>query len=107
MHLILAVYPETGLTREYNPVLRFGLNSILPRFRSILKLLGTTVNDVRTSGQAMARLVLDPELEYLSGKYFQGMEAIYSSKESYDQQKAAELWEFSAEIVKLQPNETI
>lgn len=99
--------PGTGLTREYNPIIRFGLNSILPRFRSILKLLGTTVNDVNISGQMMARLVLAPQLEDLSGKYFQGMEAIPSSKESYDRQKAAELWAFSVKLVKLQPSETI
>jgi len=30
-----------------------------------------------------------------------------SSQESYDQHKAAELWEASAELVQLQPSETI
>jgi hypothetical protein len=35
------------------------------------------------------------------------MEAIASSEESYDKQKAAELWETSAELAQLQPTETI
>ena len=99
--------PGTGLIREYHPILRFGLTSILPRFRRVLNLLGTTINDVQTSGQAMARLVLAPQLETLSGNYFQGIQAVQSSQESYDQRKAAELWAFSAEMVRLQPNETI
>jgi hypothetical protein len=47
----------------------------------------------------MARLVLDPDLEHVSGKYFQGMVEIPSSQESYDRDKASDLWEFSAEIV--------
>jgi len=51
--------------------------------------------------------VLDPTLEGISGKYFDGMGERASSQESYDQQKAAELWETSAELVKLQPTETI
>lgn len=99
--------PGTGLTREYPRILRFGLTSILPRFRWILNRLGVTINDVQTSGQAMARLVLAPQLETLSGNYFQGIQAVQSSKESYDQRKAAELWASSVEMVRLQPNETI
>ncbi len=59
------------------------------------------------SGQALARLVLDPTLEGISGKYFAGMNERASSQESYDQHKAAELWETSAELVKLQVGETI
>jgi len=46
-------------------------------------------------------LILDPKLEGVSGKYFQGFKEIPSSEESYDKKKAAELWEASAELVKL------
>jgi hypothetical protein len=38
---------------------------------------------------------------------FEGLEEGVSSQESYDLQKAAELWEASAELVKLQDGETI
>ena len=55
----------------------------------------------------MARLMLASQLETLSENYFQGIQAIHSSKESYDQRKAAGLGAFSVEMVRLQPNETI
>ena len=42
-----------------------------------------------------------------TGKYFERMNERASSQESYDQHKAAELWESSAELVQLQPGETI
>jgi len=45
--------------------------------------------------------------EDISWKYFAGMNERASSQESYDQHKAAELWETSAELVKLQVGETI
>jgi len=57
--------------------------------------------------RALARLVLDPALESILGKYVEGMEEHSSSQESYNQHKAAELWETSAELVKLQPGETL
>ena len=59
------------------------------------------------AGKALARLVLDPALEGISGKYFAGMNERASSQESYDQHKAAELREASAELVKLQSSETL
>ena len=73
----------------------------------LFKRLGANINDVSTSGRSIARPILDPELEGISGKYFQGMLEIPSSTESYDRAKAIELWNFSADIVKLRSNETI
>ena len=43
----------------------------------------------------------------ISGKYFQGARDVPSSKDSYDPAMAAELWESSAAMVKLTPDETI
>jgi len=60
-----------------------------------------------TVAKGLAHLVLDPALENTTGKYFEGMKERASSQESYDQHKAAELWETSAALVKLQPGETI
>jgi hypothetical protein len=94
--------PGTGLTREYNPLLRFALSSAF-----VLRLFGVNTNSVSTSGKAMARLILDPQLEGVSGKYFSGMKKIRSSKESYDNQKAAELWEVSADLVKFTADDSI
>ncbi len=91
--------PGTGLSRDYGAFMRFGWNVLLP--------LMPGIKSKETSGKELARLVLDPALERVSGKYFAGMEERPSSQESYDQQKAALLWEGSAELVKLQPTETI
>jgi light-dependent protochlorophyllide reductase len=92
----------TGLTRDYNPLLRFLLTSPF-----LLRSLGVKINDVQTAGKALARLVLDPQLERVTGRYFQGFDEIPSSPESYDLAKAAELWNSSVEMVKLQPSEIL
>jgi hypothetical protein len=52
-------------------------------------------------------MVTEPRFERMSGKYFQGARDVPSSKDSYDPVMAAELWESSAAMVKLTPNETI
>ena len=64
------------------------------------------VNGTRQSGRALARLVTDPQLEGVSGRYFQGFRDVPSSKESYDGGKAAELWATSAALVQLGRDET-
>lgn len=61
--------------------------------------------DAKTGGSVLARLILDPALDNVTGKYFDGLEEGQSSDESYDEKKATELWESSAELVKLSPRE--
>ncbi|MCF2144942.1 SDR family NAD(P)-dependent oxidoreductase [Desmonostoc muscorum LEGE 12446] len=94
--------PGTELTRQYNPLLRFALSSAF-----LLRLLGVNANSPSTSGQAMARLVLDPQLQGISAKYFSGLKEIASSQESYDKKKAAELWEVSGKLVNLTAGDSI
>jgi light-dependent protochlorophyllide reductase len=94
--------PGTGLARDYGPVQKFLWNFALPALRFI-----PGVNGVSKSGADLARLVLDPELEGVSGKYFVGRKSVPSSKDSYDERKAAELWESSVSMVHLKPEETI
>jgi NAD(P)-dependent dehydrogenase (short-subunit alcohol dehydrogenase family) len=57
--------------------------------------------DSKTMGGALARLILDSSLNHVTGQYFDGLEEVQSSAESYDEKEAAELWESSAELVKL------
>jgi len=95
--------PGTGLARDTGAFGQFAWNVLLPRLRFALP----SMQSPDTAGKALARLVLDPKLESISGKYFAGFNERASSQESYDQRKAAELWETSAEVVKLQPTETI
>lgn len=97
--------PGTGLARDYNPLLRFAWDRVLPVIRPIARFF-VPMHSVAESGRALARLVLDPALEKTSGKYYSGLKEEPSSKESYDAQKAFELWESSARLVKLAPEET-
>ena len=98
--------PGTGLARDYGPGARFVSNRILPRLVPLLGLLGVNVNSTESSGKNLARLVLDPKLEGVSGRYFEGEKQIRSSELSYDRTNAAELWETSTELVHLRPEET-
>jgi NAD(P)-dependent dehydrogenase (short-subunit alcohol dehydrogenase family) len=93
--------PGTDLARGYSPAKRFAWYYILPYVLPLLRLLHANVNSIEASGRALARLVLDPELEGVTGRYFDGRKEIRSSAESYDEKKAAELWEASADLVGL------
>ena len=94
--------PGTGLARDYGPFQKFLWNFVLPALRIL-----PGVNGTNKSGNDLARLALDPELEGVSGKYFVGRKSVPSSKDSYDERKAAELWESSVSMVHLKPDETI
>ncbi|MFZ6028165.1 MAG: SDR family NAD(P)-dependent oxidoreductase [Chloroflexota bacterium] len=96
--------PGTGLARDYSPGQRFVWNYILPVIRPILRFF-MPMNSADKSGQALARLVLDSSLEGITGKYYSGLKEEPSSEESYDLQKAFELWELSARLVNLAQEE--
>src|SRR5262249_25008253 len=86
--------PGSGLARDYSALQQFAWNYILP----LLRLFMPKVNSLSQSGKALARLVLDEELANVTGKYFEGQHAIPSSDESYDEKKAADLWQTSIEL---------
>jgi NAD(P)-dependent dehydrogenase (short-subunit alcohol dehydrogenase family) len=95
--------PGTSLARDASAFQRFGWNVLLPLMRRRYPDLSSP----EAVAKGLAHLVLDPALEQTTGKYFERMNERASSQESYDQHKAAELWETSAESVHLQPSETI
>lgn len=90
---------DTKLVRDYSQAELSAL--ITTTSRSVLG----KASDAKTGSSALARLILDPLLDNATGKYFDGLEEIQSSDESYDEKKATELWESSAELVKLSPRE--
>jgi NAD(P)-dependent dehydrogenase (short-subunit alcohol dehydrogenase family) len=94
--------PVTGLARDYTAGERFIWNFILP----VLRFFIPNVNTPQQSGQALARLLLDPKLEGVSATYFEGLQAIPSSQDSYDLAKAGELWRTSIRLTKLTPAES-
>ena len=94
--------PETQLWCDYSGFVRGLSRTVLPLAAKIQGNLG----NMHASSSALARLVTDPSLERVTGRYFDRFEDIASSKESYDLAKASELWDTSAELVELNPDET-
>jgi len=91
--------PGTGLAREYPAVVRFAWHNILPRLIPLLRLvLVKNIHTPEESGKALARLIVDPALVSTNGKYFEGLREIPSSAESYDKDRAEELWRESATL---------
>ena len=95
--------PGSGLAQDYTATAKFVWHNILP----ILSRFVPNVNSIENAGKALARLILDPELESTTGEYFSGFKAIDSSPDSYDCDLAKQLWQGSIELTKLKNNETI
>lgn len=93
--------PGTGLARNYRAGERLLWNHVLP----VLRFFIPNVNTPQKSGQALARLLLDPGLESISGKYFEGFKEIRSSRDSYNTAYADELWQTSIELSALTSKE--
>ncbi|MBX7224313.1 MAG: SDR family NAD(P)-dependent oxidoreductase [Blastocatellia bacterium] len=95
--------PGTNLARDYGPVQQFAWNYLLP----VLALVLPNARTVTASGKALAGLACASEFEAVTGKYFDGRKETASSAESYDRNKALELWEASCRLTRLTPAETI
>jgi light-dependent protochlorophyllide reductase len=74
--------------------------------RKFLEMRGIVASTPKKSGRAMGRLLLDSQLEKVSGKYFQILKEIPSSEDSYNQENAKELWESSKELTNFQESNT-
>jgi light-dependent protochlorophyllide reductase len=83
--------PDTNLVK--NPIIRS-----ISRQTWFLNMLRVKTSTQEKSGTAMARLLLDPKLERISGKYFRVNDEVKSSKQSYDSQLAKQLWADSLEL---------
>jgi light-dependent protochlorophyllide reductase len=96
--------PQTELLRGELPMSLHMMRRFMKRewVRTIFNRMGVAISTPEISGRAMARLILDPALEGHSGKYVQIVTERTSSKESYDEKKATELWRDSMNLVGLQ-----
>ena len=98
--------PGTGLARDWGPLGRFVSNGLLPPLVPIVRRLGVSASTAEASGRALAHLATASSLEGVSGRYFELGKEARSSEESYDRNKAADLWETSDALVGLEPGET-
>jgi hypothetical protein len=53
-------------------------------------------------GKALALMILNPDLDGVTGKYFDGFNRGNSSPESHNERKAMELWDESKVLVGLE-----
>lgn len=91
----------TGLARDYGVLGRFAWRFVLP----LLTML-PGASTAERSGRELARLVHDPAYAGRGGLYVQIERERRSSKQSYDEKLAAELWRTSAELVDLRGGES-
>ena len=101
--------PGSGLARDYPAAARLVWNWVLPGVTRALHPFLPGMSTLRLSGSALARMVLDPALDGVSGKYFPATarwREARSSRDSYDADRARELWEASARMTGLSPSES-
>jgi light-dependent protochlorophyllide reductase len=98
---------DTQLARGYSTKQKLSLllNNFLPLLRQVLKF-----HNSKNMGKALALVILNPDLNGVTGKYFDGFvrgawalpKRGNSSPESHDERKALELWEASKILVGLE-----
>jgi NAD(P)-dependent dehydrogenase (short-subunit alcohol dehydrogenase family) len=99
--------PETGLLRTMpKPVQWLAKTSLM---KGLMKRIGVTQGSVSFSGASLAQIAADPIYANASGKYLQSndgaLKEAQSSKMSYDEKRAAKVWNDSKTLVGLQPSE--
>ncbi|TGO24321.1 hypothetical protein BPAE_0106g00260 [Botrytis paeoniae] len=88
--------PGTGLAREANMLEHWLWNFVLPHLIWLLRLVATpNTHTPAESGAALARLATAADVEGTTGKYFEGLNEIKSSKDSYDASKQEDLWNWT------------
>jgi hypothetical protein len=101
--------PGSGLARDYPAGLRFVWDRVLPGLGRVLTPFIPVVNPAPKAGGALARLVLDPALADVSGRYFPShtrWRETRSSAASYDAARARALWEESVRMTGLTARES-
>jgi NAD(P)-dependent dehydrogenase (short-subunit alcohol dehydrogenase family) len=98
---------DTQLARSYSTRQKLSLllNNFLPLLRQVLKF-----HNSKNMGQALALMILNPDLDSVTGQYFDGFvrgawalpNRGNSSSESHDERRAVELWDESKILVGLE-----
>ena len=88
--------PGTGLVREAPAPLRFANAHVLPHIIPFVRRTRMpNIHTVEESAGALAWLLTDPAPAGATGRYFEGRQEIRSSDESYDEDRAEDLWKAS------------
>jgi hypothetical protein len=86
--------PGSGLARDYSTIGRWVWRYVFPLLRVL-----PNVNSTRSSGARLAALATDSRFDNVTGAYFEGTRQIRSSEDSYDRDKALDLWETSEQLL--------
>jgi len=92
----------TDLGRDQKGLMRLVWYHVLPAVSRAMG-FGRTAKE---AGADLAYLAADPALSGVTGQYFDGRERSESSAESYDLDKAADLWKTSVELCRLEARES-
>ena len=95
------VIPTTEGGRDMNPLLKRILTS-----RWFVNFMGSHLSTEKEAGQALGSLLVDERYAGVSGRYFDGFKEIPSSEESRDEQKARAVWEQSAKLAGISPDDS-
>ncbi|MFF7800552.1 SDR family NAD(P)-dependent oxidoreductase [Streptomyces olivaceus] len=99
--------PETGFLRGMPGPVRWLSTSAVVKW--VFKRIGIVTSDAGFSGASLAALAAGPEHAGHSGTYFQAQDgtlsAVRSARVSYDEQRAAKLWDDSRQLVGLTAEE--
>ncbi|MEW2574424.1 SDR family NAD(P)-dependent oxidoreductase [Streptomyces sp. NPDC047070] len=99
--------PETGFLSDMPRPVQWVSNTTAMKWLS--KRIGVITSDAEFSGASLAALATDPTYAQVSGTYFQAQEgtlsAVRSSCLSYDERRAAQLWDDSKHLVHLTDDE--
>ncbi len=101
--------PGSGLAREYPPAARFVWEAVMPGMAAVLTRFVPGISTAEKSGDALARLVLDPRLGLAGARYYPSHTRWLetpSSEQSYDEAHARELWEESVRMSGLTSGES-
>jgi hypothetical protein len=64
----------------------------------VLSTFGSARSTVREGADATLRLIESPELEGVTGRFFNGMEEGRAEEQAYDAEARRRLWELSEEL---------
>lgn len=86
--------PGTGLLRDAPPPVRWLWRHALPKALPLLRrVVSENIHTPAQSGAALSELLLRPDLGAVTGRYFEGIREIQSSRQSYDPELGRELWD--------------
>ena len=94
------VVPTTQAGRDMNPLMKKIMTS-----RWFVNFMGSHLSTEEEAARALGDLLISPKYAGVTGRYFDGFKEIPSSVESRDEHKARAVWEQTARLVGLSPED--